>query len=144
MLRAGGLGVIGNVSLDREGSRVVGKDEGEMRRSDVGSERAEGVGRARDGEAERDQDGERGREVFGRDKDAERHVEKLRKKEMWKRPFRSRVFKKFGEWGRKGVFCSRRSGSDYKDERGKEVVREIERFSIADGRISREIQPYEP
>jgi len=140
MIRAGGLGVIGNVSLDREGRSVVGKDACEMRSTDVDTAPGEGGGEGVEGCG----DVGGGREVLGRDKDAERHVEKLRKKEMWKRPFRSRIVRKAREWWKQGGFCSSSSGSDYKDEGGKEVVPEIERFSIADGRISREIEPYEP
>lgn len=114
LVKAGGMGVVPNVSF------------GQQSRDDANHDKS------RESQPEREFNMEH-LGTCGRDIDAEKHIQKLRKRDFWKRPFR-RIRRKIMV-----IMKGTGKGSNLATKGTQEVESKTERFSVEDGRISREV-----
>ena len=147
LIRAGGMGVIGNISMDHEthkgdeyGGR--GRDYGEdhkggqdMKSISGGNETTvQKRASTREGNNSTHREHEINMEQIincGEDPDAEKHLKTIRRQQFWKKPFRSVSLRKLVTLKWKGKRPTTDTTSEYPPK--------VERFSIEDGRISREV-----
>jgi len=147
LIRAGGVGVIGNVSMDHGthkedeyGGRGRDYGEGHKGGQDMKSSISAGnettvLKRAstREGNNSTQREHEINMEQIincGEDSDAEKHLKTIHRQQFWKKPFRSVSLRNLISLKWKGKRPT---------ETKSEYPPKVERFSIEDGRISREV-----
>lgn len=147
LLNAGGMGVIGNISMghdvrkgDRYGDRKRDYGEGHMDGQDMKRSLSEGneatvLKRAstREGNDSAPREHQINMEQIidcGEDPDAEKHLRTIHRQQFWKKPFRSVSPRNLISFKWKGKRQTE-AKSEYRPK--------VERFCIEDGRISRKI-----